>query len=141
MIVYDSERIGRWVTEKAGGRWQEGNTGIAIECDGKLVAGMYYDTWTGASIAMHSRVDDRTKVTREWLRQVFDYPFNQLKVKRVTGLVSSANTHAQRVNEKLGWIRETTLSDYFPDGNGIVYIMRASDCRWLRGQNELLKAA
>ena len=25
----------------------------------------------------------------------------------------------------------TTLADYFPDGDGIVYIMRREDCRWL----------
>lgn len=134
MLVYDAERIGRWVTEKAGGTYHEGNQGIAVEHDGKLVAGIMYDGYTGASIAMHSRVDDKTKISREWLRQIFDYPFNQLKVKRVSGLVSSANTEAQKVNEKLGWIRETTLADYFPDGDGIVYVMRRDDCRWLKGR-------
>ena len=132
MIVYDPERIGQWVTEKAGGRYVEGNTGIAIESDGQLVAGIMYDGYTGSSIAMHSRVDDPKKINREWLRQIFDYPFNQLKVKRVTGLVCSSNTKAQQTNEHLGWKRETLLSDYFPDGDGIVYIMRKQDCRWLK---------
>lgn len=84
---------------------------------------------------MHSRVDYPRKVTREWLRQIFDYPFNQLEVKRVTGLVCSNNTKAQKTNEHLGWKRETVLADYFPDGDGIVYIMRKEDCRWLKGKN------
>ena len=134
MIVYDNERIGRWVVEKAGGTWHPENTGIAIESEGVLVAGIMYDGYTGASIAMHSRVDDPRKVTRQWLFQIFDYPFHQLQVKRVTGLVSTENVKAQKVNEHLGWRREAVLSDYFPDGDAIVYIMREENCRWLKGR-------
>lgn len=134
MLVYDSERIGRWVVEKAGGTWHPENIGIAIESDGRLVAGIMYDGFTGASISMHSRVDDPRKVNREWLHQIFDYPFNQLKVKRVTGLVCTSNKTAQHTNEHLGWIRETVISDYFPDGDAIVYVMRKADCRWLKGK-------
>lgn len=136
MIVFDSKRIGEWVTEKAGGRWIEGNAGIGIESNGEFVAAIMYDGYTGSSIAMHSRVDDPKKITREWLRIIFDYPFNQLKVKRVTGLVSSANIKAISTNEHLGWKREATLADYFPDGDGIVYIMRREDCRWLKGSGK-----
>lgn len=136
MIVYDGQVIGPWVVEKAGGCYIPHNTGIAIEDESGLVAGIMYDGYTGASISMHSRVDNAKKVTREWLRQIFDYPFNQLKVKRVTGLVSSANERAIKTNEHLGWKRETTLADYFPDGDGIVYIMRREDCRWLKEKQD-----
>lgn len=80
---------------------------------------------------MHSRCDDPKKVTKEFLFAIFDYPFNQLGCKRVTGLVPSDNLRAQEVNEKLGWKRETVLKDYFLDGDGIVYVMRKEDCRWL----------
>lgn len=134
MIVYDGERIGRWVTEKAGGTWHAENTGIGIECDGVLVAAIMYDGFTGSSIAMHSRVDDRKKISREWLRQIFDYPFNQLHVRRVSAIVSAANQKAVLINQKLGWILETTLADYFPEADGIVFIMRRENCRWLKGQ-------
>lgn len=134
MIVYDAPRISRWVCDKAGGTPTELDTGIAIECGGILVAGIRFDGYTGSSIAMHSRVDNPRKITREWLRQIFDYPFNQLNVKRVTGLVCSDNIKAQKTNEHLGWKRETVLADYFPSGDGIVYIMRKEDCRWLKGK-------
>lgn len=139
MITYtfDAPKVGPWVCEKAGGRYQDGNPAIGIEHDGVLIAGLYYDGYTGASIAMHSRCDDPRHITKTFYRLIFDYPFNQLKVKRVTGIVSSANERAQRTNEKLGWKRETTLSDYFPDGEGIVYKMRREDCRWLGVGNEI----
>lgn len=126
------EAVGRWVCEKAGGTWTPICQAIGQMHDGQLIAGIMYDAYTGASIAMHSRVDDPRRVSRQWIWAIFDYPFNQLKVKRVTGLVSMANKKAQETNEHLGWKRETTIADYFPDGDAIIYVMRRDECRWLK---------
>ena len=138
MIVVGSPVV-QWVADGSGADCTPKATAIGWMVDGKLVAGIIFDGFTGSSIAMHSRCDDPRKVSREWLFAIFDYPFNQLGVKRVTGLVSTANVKAQRVNEHLGWKRETTLADYFPDGDGIVYIMRREDCRWLDYAKRLSK--
>lgn len=138
---FDNEKVGEWVVEKAGGQYHDGNIGIGLERNGSLIAGIMYDGYTGSSIAMHSRCDDPAYVTRSFYWMIFDYPFNQLKLKRVTGLVSTGNPGAQKINEKLGWKRETTLSDYFPDGDGIVYIMRREDCRWLGVNHVPIKKA
>lgn len=138
MIVI-GQAVVRWVCEAAHADITSKATAIGWMVDGKLVCGIVYDGYTGSSIAMHSRCDDPRRVSREWLFAIFDYPFNQLKVKRVSGLVSAANLKAQKVNEHLGWKRETTLADYFPDGDGIVYIMRREDCRWLGYTKRLVK--
>lgn len=132
MIVFDAERVGKWVCEKAGGLWTEGNPGIGVEVDGRLVVGVTYDGYTGSSICIHSRCDDPNATSREFYRLIFDYPFNQLKVKRVTGLVCCTNQRARRLDEKLGFKYEATLRDYFPGGDAIVYVMRKEDCRFLR---------
>ena len=91
-----------------------------------------YDGYTGSSIAIHSRCDDPRHVSREFYFAIFNYPFNVLKVKQLKGLVSTANLKAQKVNEHLGFKREALLKDYFPDGDGIVYIMRPENCRFLK---------
>ena len=96
-----------------------------------LVAGILYDGFTGSNINMHSRILSSEFVTREWLFAIFDYPFNQLGVTRVTGLVNSTNRQAIKVNEHLGWKRETVLKDYFPGADGLVYVMRKEDCQQL----------
>lgn len=126
------EKVGRWVCEKAGGNWTHLCSAIGQEYNGELIAGIMFDGYTGASISMHSRCDDPKHVSRKFFWMIFDYPFNQLKVNRVTGIVSTANTKAKEIDEKLGWIYETTLSDYFPDGDALIYIMRKEDCRWLK---------
>jgi hypothetical protein len=125
------EKVGKWVCEKAGGGWTHLCSAIGQTYDGKLIGGIMYDGYTGTNIGMHSRCDDPAHVTRKFYWMIFDYPFNQLGVEKVRGIVSSANLEAQRIDEKLGFIRETTLSGYFPDGDAIIYVMPRSQCRWL----------
>lgn len=142
-FTFDSAIVGPWVCEKAGGMYHPKNPAIGLLDNGVLKVGVYYDGFTGTSIAMHSRCDDPKTPNREFYRIIFDYPFNQLKVKVVRALVSTNNQKARRIDEKLGWKYETTLVDYFPDGDGIVYVMRKAECRWIRKYHErtLEKAA
>lgn len=130
-LIVAGEPVVRWVAEAFDGRYYPDYKAVGWMSNGELVAGIMYTDYTGTSISMHSRVVKRSAVNRKWLFAIFDYPFNQLKVKHVRGLVSTANAQAIKTNEHLGWKRETTLADYFPDGDGIVYYMRREDCRWL----------
>jgi hypothetical protein len=130
-FVFDSERIGRWVHEKAGGDYLPGSPGIAIERDGTLLVGVAYDGYTGSNIIIHSRCDDRRAPSRRFYWMIFDYPFNQLKVTCVRGLVDSRNAEAKRVNRRLGFKYEHSLADYFPGGDAIIYVMRRADCKFL----------
>lgn len=91
-----------------------------------------YDAYTKASICIHSRCDDPRHVSRKFYWAIFDYPFNVLKVKRLTGIVCSSNKAAQRVDEHLGFEKEAVIKDYFPDGDAIIYIMRPEMCRFLK---------
>lgn len=125
------EEVGRWVCAEAGGQWDDAAQAIGQTYNGKLIAGILYNGYTGSNIFMHSRCDDPKHVSRKFYWMIFDYPFNQLLVKRATGVVCDNNDKARRVNEKLGWVYETTIGDHFPTGNAIIYKMYRHDCRWL----------
>lgn len=132
-MIVAGEEVVAWVALGIGHHTvSQHATGVGWEVDGKLVAGLIYEGFTGPSIMTHSLCVDRKRVSRAFFFAIFDYPFNQLGVKCVRGIVSSANLAAQRVNEKLGFRREVLLKDYFPDGDGIVYCMRREECRWLK---------
>lgn len=131
-MIVQGQAVGEWVCEKAGGQWNSLCQAIGQETDGKFVIGVLYNGYTGSSISIHSRCDIPAKVSREFYWAIFNYPFNVLKVKRLTGLVSTANLKAQKLDEHLGFERETIIKDYFPDGDGIVYIMRPENCRFLK---------
>lgn len=135
MICQDNEKVGKWVIEKAGGVWNDGNVGIGIEKNGVLLCGVMYDGYTGSNISMHFRCDNPKYTTRLFYIIAFDYPFNVANVTRITGLVNSSNFKAQKVNEKLGFTKEAVLENYFPDGDAIVYRMYRHECRWLRNKS------
>ena len=133
-FTQDSELVGKWVIEKAGGRYTQGSTGIGIIKDGKLEVGIMYDGYTGrgGSIMMSSRCDN-PKATSKWFYwAIFDYPFNQLGVKRCNVLVHENNERALNLNKKLGFVGDTVIKDYFPDGDAVLLAMYKKDCKWLK---------
>ena len=133
-ITTDSALVGKWVAEKTGGRYTDGATGIGIIKDGKLAVGVMYESFTGegGSILMHSRCDNPKATTRWFYWAIFDYPFNQLGAKRCNVIVHEGNTHAIKLNKKLGFVGDTVIKDYFPTGNAVLLAMYKEDCKWLK---------
>ena len=133
-IVFDADRIGPWVCERAGGTWLPGRgTAIGLQRDGELVAGVLYEDYNGANVVMHVASDGTGAwLTKAYLRTCFDYPFRQLGCRRVTGIVPSSNEKALAFDQHLGFEVEATLSDAHSDGDLIVLRMKREDCRWIR---------
>lgn len=107
--------------------------GIGLERDGRLVAGVAYAEWNGVNIVCHIASDKtRRWANRDFLWMIFDYPFNQLKAKRITVCVGSGNKDSIRFVEHLGFQFETYLREAHPTGNILVYYMRKPHAqRWL----------
>lgn len=103
---------------------------MGIAQDGKIVAGVLFEDYNGASLAMHCAGEPRS-LFRRFLWMVFDYPFAQLKCKKVYGPVPASNIGACRLNEHLGFKVETRLVDAHPEGDILLFAMRKEDCRWL----------
>ncbi len=129
-IVLDSARVGSWVCHHTGGEFNEG-AAIGLEENGNLIAGVLYDHYNGRSIAMHVAAIGKRWMTREYLRVCFDYPFRQLKVKKILGLVDSTNLEAQRFDEHLGFVRAAVIADAGAHGDLIIYSMTPDQCRFI----------
>lgn len=99
--------------------------------DGNLYAGVLYDHYNGRSIAMHVAGDGGHWITRDLLRAAFRYPFNELMVRKILGLVDSTNLGARKLDEHLGFQLEAVLKDAGPQGDLLLYSMTAEQCRFL----------
>jgi RimJ/RimL family protein N-acetyltransferase len=132
-ILYgQDERVGRWVCARTGGQWMPGEgMAIGLERDGDLVAGVMFDHYNGRSIAMHVAGAGMRWCTRAFRAAVFGYPFLQLKVAKVLGLVDSTNLQARRFDEHLGFRLEARIADAAPSGDLLIYSMTAAQCRHL----------
>jgi len=111
----------------------ENMKGLGLERDGQLVAGVLYEGFNGQNGGMHAAGAPGSKwMTRDYLRYCFQYPFNEMGVKRVSGYVNASNTAARRLDEHLGFKPEATLTGAAPDGGDVIlYAMWRKDCRYV----------
>lgn len=134
LVIDEHERIAAWVAARTGcddHSWA-GYACIGLELDGELVAGVVIEGYTGSNANIHVAGTGRNWLNRALLFTVFDYAFNQLKLKRLTGLVPASNDAALRFDLNLGFEPEAILPDGVPDGPLVVLVMWPENCRYLR---------
>lgn len=111
---------------------------IGLKQNGEWVAGVIYDHYNTVSVAMHVAATGRDWLNREFLRICFDYPFNQLKVKKIIGLVDESNHQARKFDEHLGFRLEAVIEDACKGGQLLIYTMTRQECRFI-GENHGIK--
>lgn len=133
-IVYNSPEVQRFVSKQIFGRddFPENSPNIGIVKDGRIIAGVVYNLYTGTGICMHVAAEGKGWMTKDFLRACFHYPFVQLGCRRVTGLVRVDNFQAQKFDEHLGFKREGIIRQGDDDGcDLIIYGMLRRECRWI----------
>lgn len=113
----------------------EGRTALGYVEDGDPKWAMIYDHYEKASVQMHVAGSDPKYWSRRALRDVFEYPFYQLRVKKVIGVCNSENTRALSIYLRLGWQMEAVVKDVYEVGNMYILSMAQEQCRWLRGKD------
>ncbi len=103
----------------------------AVGADAKVKGAVLYGNYRNVSIEM-TCAGEPGWLTRGNLRVFFGYPFDQLKCRRVTAIVHSANAASQSMCERLGFKREGLCEHGFADGDAVIYGMIKSNCRWIR---------
>lgn len=135
IVIGENEWLGPWMTTRQDGAvWVPGagHTIGLIDDNNQPIAVVYFDNYNEANVNMHIAAEPGKRwLTREFLWYCFFYPFEQLKVKRITGLVASNNAAARKFDEHIGFTLEATLKDAHPGGDLLVYCMRREQCRWL----------
>lgn len=129
IIDDDRERVGQWVSAKNGGKWlDDGIAGIGLERNGVLIAGAVYDSYLEQSVCIHTAIE---RMNRDFLWYCFYYPFIELKVKKLLGLVDSFNSRAINLDFHLGFQLECSIKDASTQGDLLIFSMTRDQCRWL----------
>lgn len=113
---------------------------IARSENDRLLGGVIYQKFTGASIRMHMASFDPHSMCRDLLWTVFHYPFIQLGCKVVLGEIPSLNIKSLDIATKLGFKEVSRVKDIFPAGDLVMMAMRREDCRWLNIKPRTIKA-
>lgn len=136
LLLGADDDVGPWVCAQLPHEevWTPGmGVAIGITCAQSLVAGVTFFQFNGSNVWTGIAATDPRALSRGILAKLFDYPFRQLKAKRITALVDASNTRSRRFVERLGFSVEATLEASAADGTDqILYRMRQEECRWLK---------
>ncbi len=92
-----------------------------------------YTGFMGKVCQMHVVNLTTRRAPRKMLWAAFDYPFNQLNLKTVLGIVNSKNEQAMRFDRHLGFKELVRLEGQHDDGGDlVVFLMTKDDCRWIQ---------
>jgi RimJ/RimL family protein N-acetyltransferase len=130
--VFNDTDHGIAIGEQTGTRFSPGfDIAIARVRRDALVGGVIFTDFTHESISIHTASWDPHWVNRDLIFVVFDYPFNQLGVKRIFGRVPESNYHAIRFNLHCGF-REVARVEGVYRHNIAQIVMRCDreDCRF-----------
>jgi len=104
--------------------------------DDHIKGGVLYTDYYGGSCQMHVAGFQKGWASKSLLWLAFDYPFNQLGVRKVFGFVPEWNWRARNFDNKLGFKLEYTCADVFDRTDGVngmhLMSMTRDECRWLR---------
>jgi len=132
-VIVSGDAVLDWIAKQTDeyGRFG-GGTAIGIERGGKLVGGVAYCDWNGPNVVCHVASDgSKMWLSREFLWVIFDYPFGQLKCKRITVAVGEGNAASRNFVTRLGFKLEARLSSAHPTGDLLIFAMFKQDCRWI----------
>jgi hypothetical protein len=116
------------------GAFNEPYNAIGFLKHGKLVAGVIFDNKGESNVCMHVAGVGKHWLTPEFLFACFDYPFNQLGLRRVTGLVPKKNKQARKFDEHLGFKLEGTMKHALKNDDLLVYGLLKENCRWIQDE-------
>lgn len=106
---------------------------MLIEGD-RMLASVLFTDYDAVNIGIHVASDGSKRwLSRKFLRACFSYPFEQLGVQRVTGLVSTSNVDALKFDLHLGFVVEGRLRKAAQDGSDLLVLgMLRHECRHLK---------
>ncbi len=133
IISQPKEQIADFVSRIQGEHLPWGNfSALGWVRNGKLVGGVVYNHFSGKNICMHVAGIGKSWLTPEFLHAAFDYPFGQLKLARVTGLVPKKNKAARTFDEHLGFRLEGCMRHALPHDDLLMYGMLERECRFIK---------
>lgn len=132
-VRYDGQaEMLAWAEAVIGCQFRPDAQCIGWEQDGQLRAVTIFDGFSACDCNMHIASDgSRRWMTREFLFHSFAYPFIQLKLRRVTGLVPAKNKDALRFDHHLGFEVEGVCRHALPDDDIVVMGLLRDSCRYL----------
>ncbi len=111
---------------------------IGYTKDGKLVSAVIYSNFKARQDGSFYDVEmgvysvDKSWADRYYLKTVFNYPFTQLNLGRVTTVCSAEDEEVIMFNKRLGFTQEGThRKAWFTGCDALSFSMLKEECKWI----------
>lgn len=132
LIYGEEDRLLPWAQERIGVTFRRDAYTLGLEKAGELVAVVVFDNFSEWDCNMHIASDGTAAwMNKSLLVSAFAYPFLQLNMRRVTGMVPAKNEIALKFDEHLGFVREGYHSHGCADDDLISLGMLKENCRFI----------
>ena len=139
-LLHDDPRLLDWCARHIGcdpDAWHRQEAvalgiGTADDIIAVMVAHDFEPAYRNIQISMAATRPDWAR--RSTIQKLLNYPFSQLKVDRLTTLISSQNARALRFNEGIGFVREGVMKNGCGKHDRIIlglYRETAVDRKWI----------
>lgn len=130
ILVLDGERVARWVAARCDvGQFQAPYTAFGwADEGGEIVGGCVWNNWNGANVELS--LAGRGAVTRQAFRDMAEYAFRQIGVRRITMHTKARNHRLIDQAKRNGFAVEGYRKHFFPDDDAAALVLLRDHCRW-----------
>ena len=123
--------------------WVATKLGITIDLDktagvgwtdveGHLLMGAAFYNYSGRNMYIHVYCCPGHRLVPTFVAAMMDYPFNQARVQRLTGLIPAKSECGKALAIRLGGVLEGTLRECLAEDDLLVYgLLKRDAARWL----------
>jgi len=104
---------------------------IGLERNGELIAVAGYNCFNGKSCQMHMTIKRGAYVTRNFVWFVCYYPFVQIGLELIIGILPEDNADIIKLAKHAGFEEKYRVDGGHPDGDLLLCTMKKQDCRFL----------
>lgn len=134
IIAQPASAVADYVAARLGlprNSWHDFNV-LGLIAGDYLVAGVVYSHWSPSDVMVTIAADETARwATPEYLFAIHDFPFNQIKVRRLNAVVRQSNKRSQQFVEHLGFKAEGLIREAYEEEDGVLYGMLKRECRWI----------
>jgi len=136
-----AELVASRIPHMAGASWGP-CVALGVVRNGVLLGGFVYNNYRGHDVQLNAAFDRPGWALPQTLRALFNYPFNQMGVARVTAVTGKSNHKARKGLLDLGFSQEGAHRRGL-DGieTAISYGMLREQCRWIKPHETRINAA
>lgn len=132
-ILFDRpDIVGPWVYQRTGGVFlpQISQCIGQLDSNGNVVAGVVFEGYNGATMKSHIAVEAGHSLNRQMLWAIGRYAFEEMKVKKLIGIVDSTNEKALKLDKKFGFVEECRIAGGTPDGDMVILSLSPENYRY-----------